>query len=46
MNTANVLTELQYNHHRPTEDMSGRLFGDLVPALHYTFTQLQHARTP
>jgi nicotinamidase-related amidase len=44
MNTANVLTELQYNHHRPTEDMSGRLFGGLVPTLQYTSTQLQHSK--
>jgi nicotinamidase-related amidase len=41
MNTANVLTELQYNHLRPTDEVSGRLFGDLVPALYYTGTQLQ-----
>ncbi len=44
MNTANVLAELQYNHHRPTEETSGRLFGDLVPTLQYTGTQLQHTR--
>jgi nicotinamidase-related amidase len=43
MNTANVLTELQYNHLRPTDEVSGRLFGDLVPALYYTGTQLQQA---
>jgi nicotinamidase-related amidase len=43
MNTANVLTELQYNHHRPTEETSGRLFGELVPALSYTGIQLQHS---
>ena len=41
MNTANVLTELQYNHLKPTDEVSGRLFGDLVPALYYTWTQLQ-----
>ena len=41
MNTANLLTELQYNHLRPTDEVSGRLFGDLVPALYYTGTQLQ-----
>jgi len=41
MNTANVLTELQYNHLRPADEVSGRLFGDLVPALYYTGTQLQ-----
>ena len=44
MNTANVLTELQYNHRRPSDAVSGHLFGDLVPALYYTGTQLrQHA---
>jgi hypothetical protein len=41
MNTVNVLTELQYNHLRPTDEVSGHLFGDLVPALYYTGTQLQ-----
>jgi nicotinamidase-related amidase len=41
INTPNVLTELQYNHRRPTDEESGRLFGDLVPALYYTGTQLQ-----
>jgi hypothetical protein len=45
MNTANVLAELQYNHHRPTEETSGQLFGDLVPTLHYTGTQLQYSKT-
>jgi nicotinamidase-related amidase len=45
MNTANVLAELQYNHHRPTEETSGRLFGDVVPSLHYTATQLQYTKT-
>jgi nicotinamidase-related amidase len=46
MNTANVLTELQYNHRRPSDAVSGQLFGDLVPALYYTGTQLrQHAKT-
>ena len=35
MNTANVLTELQYNHLRPTDEVSGQLFGDLVPPLYY-----------
>jgi nicotinamidase-related amidase len=45
MNTANVLAELQYNHHRPTEETSGQLFGDLVPALQYTSTQLQFSKT-
>lgn len=45
MNTANVLTELQYDHRRPTDETSGRLFGDLVPTLHYTGTQLQHTTT-
>lgn len=45
MNTANVLAELQYNHHRPTEETSGRLFGDLVPTLQYTGTQLQYSKT-
>jgi nicotinamidase-related amidase len=44
-NTATVLAELQYNHHRSTEETSGRLFGDLVPTLHYTGTQLQHSGT-
>jgi nicotinamidase-related amidase len=44
MNTANVLAELQYNHHRPTEETSGRLFGALVPTLQYTSAQLQHSR--
>jgi nicotinamidase-related amidase len=46
MNTANVLTELQYNHRRPSDAVSGQLFGDLVPALYYAGTQLrQHAKT-
>jgi nicotinamidase-related amidase len=45
MNTPNVLAELQYNHHRPTEERSGELFGALVPALQYTGTQLQYARS-
>jgi hypothetical protein len=46
MNTANVLTELQYNHRRSSDAVSGQLFGDLVPALYYTGTQLrQHAKT-
>ncbi len=45
MNTANVLAELQYNHHRPTEETSGRLFGDLVPTLQYTGKQLQYSKT-
>jgi hypothetical protein len=45
MNTANVLTELQYNHRRPTDEVSGQLFGELVPALYYTGTQLQQRAT-
>jgi hypothetical protein len=45
MNTANVLTALQYNHHRPTEETSGRLFEALVPTLQYTSTQLQRHGT-
>jgi nicotinamidase-related amidase len=45
MNTANVLAELQYNHHRPTEEMSGQLFGDVVPSLQYTAAQLQYTKT-
>jgi hypothetical protein len=45
MNTANVLAELQYNHHRPTEETSGRLFGDAVPSLQYTAAQLQYLKT-
>jgi nicotinamidase-related amidase len=44
INTANVLAELQYNHHRPTEEISGRLFGSLVPALEYTGTQLLQSK--
>jgi nicotinamidase-related amidase len=45
MNTANVLAELQYNHHRSTEETSGRLFGDVVPSLQYTATQLHYSKT-
>jgi nicotinamidase-related amidase len=45
MNTANVLAELQYNHHRPAEETSGRLFGDVVPSLQYTAAQLQYTKT-
>ena len=45
MNTANVLAELQYNHQRPTEETSGRLFGDVVPSLQYTATQLEYSKT-
>ena len=45
MNTANVLAELQYNHHRPTEEISGQLFGDVVPSLQYTAAQLQYSKT-
>lgn len=46
MNTANVLAELQYNPHRPTEDTSGQLFGDAVPSLQYTAAQLQYTKRP
>jgi nicotinamidase-related amidase len=46
MNTTNVLTELQYNHRRPGDEVSGQLFGALVPSLSYTSMQLhQHTTT-
>ncbi len=45
MNTANVLTELQYNHHRPTDPGSGAIFGDLVPQLAYSGAPLRQAVT-
>jgi nicotinamidase-related amidase len=44
LNTPNVLAELHYNHHRPTEETSGRLFGDVVPSLQYTTAQLQYTK--
>ncbi len=45
LNTPNVLAELQYNHHRPTEGTSGQLFGDVVPSLQYTSAQLHYTKT-
>jgi nicotinamidase-related amidase len=41
MNTANVLTELQYNHQKPTDPGSGALFADLVPGLGYSAAHLR-----
>ena len=41
MNTANVLTELQYNHRKPTDGGSGALFAALVPQLAYTSALLR-----
>jgi nicotinamidase-related amidase len=41
MNTANVLTELQYNHRKPTDAGSGALFADLVPQLAYSTAHLR-----
>ena len=41
MNTANVLTELQYNHRKPTDGGSGALFAGLVPQLAYTSALLR-----
>ncbi len=36
MNTANVLTELQYDHRKPTDDGSGAIFATLIPQLAYS----------
>lgn len=41
MNTANVLTELQYNHRKATDAGSGKLFTDLVPQLAYSAAHLR-----
>jgi nicotinamidase-related amidase len=41
MNTANVLTELQYNHRKPNDAGSGALFTDLVPQLAYSAAHLR-----
>jgi nicotinamidase-related amidase len=41
MNTANVLTELQYNHRKPTDAGSGVLFTELVPQLAYSAALLR-----
>jgi nicotinamidase-related amidase len=41
INTANVLTELQYNHRKPTDSGSGELFAGLVPQLAYTSVLLR-----
>jgi nicotinamidase-related amidase len=46
MNTANVLTELQYNHRKPTDAGSGVLFADLVPQLAYTGALLRERMVP
>jgi nicotinamidase-related amidase len=46
VNTANVLTELQYNHRKPTDAGSGVLFGDLVPQLAYTGALLRERTVP
>ncbi|HEY7480780.1 MAG TPA: isochorismatase family protein [Gemmatimonadales bacterium] len=46
MNTANVLTELQYNHRKATDGGSGVLFADLVPQLAYTDALLRGRAVP
>ena len=43
MNTATVLTELQYNHRKPTDAGSGAIFADLVPQLAYSAIQSRPA---
>ena len=46
MNTANVLTELQYDHRKPTDPGSGELFARLVPQLAYSAVHLGQAAAP
>jgi nicotinamidase-related amidase len=46
MNTANVLTELQYHHRKSTDPASGVLFAELVPQLAYTGSLLRERAVP